>query len=497
MTGVQHCGSARMIVRGKFGVALIAFTLGSLVTLLVDKAFITSPLTAPASTPVHHVETHQAAESQPNPPVLRSEELSLKLETPSRTRATIFQPVVIDDSLSGTAWVTMASNDESGQLALTMFQSLRDTNTKVPHLVLMLSQAGTGSKDCMDAEWRRANGRQHIACHSTNKTAPEIVSQRYLTHLDRLGVETIIINQLPVTNYTKTIPGGPTTSWGAAFNKLRIFELTQFKKAVWLDGDDYFVRNVDHLMHMPALTGSLVTACCQRNGPAYAGGGIFVTEPNRETFAALMDLISKPLPGTEADTWRIGDMAVIRHFFGAAPPRKTIEPLFPAINDGRHGYVGGLRQFAKYRNMTDAEFAAFIDARLDKRKQRREGFIEELRDPSRPNFQALPMLYDQCVGSFACSPERDEPGIVYSVHLSCLQRGMQKPTKYASERAMIEAIVASDRHTRYWFLQWYSTYLRATLGEGLPAPKWEGELPAEAPFVWDPSAVAIGRRRLR
>jgi len=56
-----------------------------------------------------------------------------------------------------------------------------------------------------------------------------------------------------------------------AFNKLKIFSMTQFRKVVWLDADDYFVRNVDHLMEKPTLTGSMVTACCHPVGPAYAG----------------------------------------------------------------------------------------------------------------------------------------------------------------------------------------------------------------------------------
>jgi len=58
-----------------------------------------------------------------------------------------------------------------------------------------------------------------------------------------------------------------------AFNKLKVFSLTQFRKVVWMDADDYFVRNVDHLLEKPMLTGSIVTACCNGNGPGYAGAG--------------------------------------------------------------------------------------------------------------------------------------------------------------------------------------------------------------------------------
>ncbi len=58
----------------------------------------------------------------------------------------------------------------------------------------------------------------------------------------------------------------PPTPLRRSFNKLRVFSLTQFRKVVWLDGDDYFVQNVDHLLALPAMSGSVVTACCHAVG---------------------------------------------------------------------------------------------------------------------------------------------------------------------------------------------------------------------------------------
>ena len=88
-----------------------------------------------------------------------------------------------------------------------------------------------------------------------------------------------------------------------ALNKLKVFGLTRFRKVIWMDSDDYVVRNIDHLVMMPPLTGSLVTACCHGIGPAYPGGGIWVLEPSADMFAYLLDLLSKPRPGTTNDIW--------------------------------------------------------------------------------------------------------------------------------------------------------------------------------------------------
>jgi hypothetical protein len=43
-----------------------------------------------------------------------------------------------------------------------------------------------------------------------------------------------------------------------------------------------------------------------------------------------------------------GDMQVVRHYFGLPPPKDSVEPYWPAINDGRHGYVPGLHYMPHY-----------------------------------------------------------------------------------------------------------------------------------------------------
>ena len=217
-------------------------------------------------------------------------------------------------------------------------------------------------------------------CSHPQTAREHIISPELLTALDGMGVETVIMDPIPTTEYTKGIPGGeghggimralPSPPyaprrpirclldssphagtgvfWGMAFNKLHVFGMSRFRKLVWIDADDFFVANVDHLMSMPPLTGAMVTACINANGPAYAGGGIWVVEPSAALFAKLMDVIAKPRPGTD-EGWMLGDMQVVRHVFGDAPPAGADEPLYPAINDNRHGYVGGLRYFSKYR----------------------------------------------------------------------------------------------------------------------------------------------------
>jgi len=108
----------------------------------------------------------------------------------------------------------MASDDDAGRLAVTLMQSLRDVGTTVPHLVVVLMRGGIGSADCHDHEWKRRRGRGSVNCNSENTIETEIVGEMYLERLAALGVETIVMDPIPKTEWTDKIPGGTQSFWG-------------------------------------------------------------------------------------------------------------------------------------------------------------------------------------------------------------------------------------------------------------------------------------------
>jgi hypothetical protein len=109
--------------------------------------------------------------------------------------------------LTGCAFVSMATADESAKLALVMFQSLRDAGTRAK-LFLMLMRGGFGSRHCGDAAWMAAHGRAGAGCGAADAGAAEIVSEELLERLTALGVETQVMDPIPTTKYTEGIPGG-------------------------------------------------------------------------------------------------------------------------------------------------------------------------------------------------------------------------------------------------------------------------------------------------
>ena len=64
-----------------------------------------------------------------------------------------------DEDLQGTAIVTMATGDTAARGATALMQSLRDSGTRVPTLLVLLFRGGHGSEWCKDYARREARGR--------------------------------------------------------------------------------------------------------------------------------------------------------------------------------------------------------------------------------------------------------------------------------------------------------------------------------------------------
>ena len=306
--------------------------------------------------------------------------------------------------LLNTAAVTMASGDESAKGAVVWAQTMRDVGTQIPNLLVMLCRGGIGSPDCLNTSWRAERGRENVGCGDAATTADEIVSQRYLDALTRLGVQYKVIDPLPETPYTAGIPGGRVWFWGMAFNKLRIFDpaVMPYRKLLWSDSDTFIMRNIDHLLHHPMFFAAFTVACCNGNSPAQPSGGLWVVEPNAGTKAEIDVLMNNPVPGTENDYWHWGDMQVVRYLFGKPPPPNTEQPLWPAIEDGRHGYIEGLEHLPVTADLTPQELQDSVFARMHEARRAGPGFLNGSWDGVHPKYvwHSLSVLYDQCVRTF-------------------------------------------------------------------------------------------------
>lgn len=70
------------------------------------------------------------------------------------------------------------------------------------------------------------------------------------------------------------------------FVKLEVFNLVEYKKAVFLDGDTLFIKNLDELFAFPA--GSHTDA-----PKSPFNSGLFIVDPSRSDYLALLDIVKQ------------------------------------------------------------------------------------------------------------------------------------------------------------------------------------------------------------
>ena len=203
------------------------------------------------------------------------EEVSARLER----RAALAE---MDAAYKDTAVITLATGDAAAKHAVVLLQALRDTDTVIPRLIVLLSRGGMGSEDCHNETLRDRRNR-HYHCSSKHVVADDIVSQIYLDAFSRLGAEVRIIDEIPNTKYTSMIPGGRATFWGMSFNKLRIFDMVEFKKVLFIDADVLILKNIDWVMLEPDFTAAFTTECCNGGARGKLGGGMGSEDCHNET----------------------------------------------------------------------------------------------------------------------------------------------------------------------------------------------------------------------
>jgi len=93
------------------------------------------------------------------------------------------------------------------------------------------------------------------------------------------------------------------------FVKLRLWELEQFQRVVFLDADTLVIHNIDRLFGYPEFSGApnLYESLADMDR---LNSGVFVAEPDRSTFEAMLTALDQP-----GAFWKRTDQTFLQHFF--------------------------------------------------------------------------------------------------------------------------------------------------------------------------------------
>jgi glycogenin glucosyltransferase len=149
----------------------------------------------------------------------------------------------------GEAYVTLVTSDAYVVGALVLAQSLRRSGTTRPLVCLATSYLAA---DCV-------------------ASLRELYDVRFVAPLDS-GDE-----------HSLRLLGRPEL--GPTFTKIQLWTMTDLKKAVFLDADMMVLKNIDDLFEREEFS-----ACADVGWPDCFNSGLFVCQPNLDTFNSLLKL---------------------------------------------------------------------------------------------------------------------------------------------------------------------------------------------------------------
>lgn len=105
----------------------------------------------------------------------------------------------------------------------------------------------------------------------------------------------------------------PRPYWNETFFKLRIFEMEQYDKLLYIDSDMIVLDNLDHLFDCEHIT------ACQGGKMIYGwediNSGLMLVRPNSEEFRAMLGLLPVVCESKIKANCGFGDQDVISHYY--------------------------------------------------------------------------------------------------------------------------------------------------------------------------------------
>lgn len=177
------------------------------------------------------------------------------------------------------SYVTVMSTENYLLGLLSMYESLKQTKTKYPLTVIINEQI--------------------------SENTVKILEDRgiFVIKKPKFQVCGEIINKNEKSRFSH---------WNNTFDKLYIFELTEFDKIVYIDIDMLILKNIDELFEKKHL--SAVVAGCFYPGHedwVKLNSGLMVIEPFNGTMSKFLDIINKVKDKPEL----LGDQNIIQEYF--------------------------------------------------------------------------------------------------------------------------------------------------------------------------------------
>ena len=170
----------------------------------------------------------------------------------------------------------------------------------------------------------------HVVCSDS-------ISERTIATLHQCGLTTIQLTEH--LNQATDMSDREDSYWRNTFDKLYVWDMTQYEKVVFLDSDMQIVRNIDDLFEQPHMS-AVIADQFDEPGLEKLNSGLIVIEPNHDEFVGLSTL-AKDFYYRE----HVGDQDVIRAYYSDWYSRNcVIPPSYNILYDQCNSQRGNIRK---------------------------------------------------------------------------------------------------------------------------------------------------------
>ena len=140
--------------------------------------------------------------------------------------------------------------------------------------------------------------KKHNKKHDLLVLVSEIVADNVLQTLKEKQIKTRLIKEI----YNPSSLGADERSFRYTYTKVRIFELYEFDKVVYIDADMLVCNNIESLFDVPHLSAVIAGGLYPGNDSwRDLNSGLMVIEPGQELFNRLLSAISQLPSGDGSD----------------------------------------------------------------------------------------------------------------------------------------------------------------------------------------------------
>lgn len=188
------------------------------------------------------------------------------------------------------AYITLVTNDDYARAAIALVRSITCSGTTADIVVLC---TGAVSEDLM-AGLTQLGAKIRVVTHLPTSHEFNLRHQRETLHA-----------QSPFLRGEKPPFHTPLDN----FIKLRVWELTEYERVIFVDADALVIRNIDKLFAYPEFSAAPnvyeTVADFHR-----LNSGVFVATPSKKTFDSMLKDLDQP-----DAYWRRTDQSFLEHFF--------------------------------------------------------------------------------------------------------------------------------------------------------------------------------------